>query len=208
MAHQELGLATIRACVLDGRLDPTEAKVISLTENLVRREVNRRDLIDACTELYKKYGTIKDVADKTGLPRNKVAQYVKYDRLIPELQQLVDSGRLDVNGAVRAQDAASVLGTTNAQEAIALAEEMTAMSGAQQKRVVEERSKTPEKPVDEIIEHARHGGRITQVVVTLSDSIHRGLQRFARDESSNQDEAAAILIEEGLSGKGYVGSLQ
>src|SRR6266545_552956 len=81
LAHQELRRSTITAAILDERVDETMAKVLSVTENLVRRDLNSRDLIDACTALYKKYGSIKAVADETGLPYSKVSQYVKYDQL-------------------------------------------------------------------------------------------------------------------------------
>jgi ParB family chromosome partitioning protein len=53
LAHQELKKPTIMAAILDGKVDEAEAKVISVTENLVRRDLNSNDLIDTCTYLYK-----------------------------------------------------------------------------------------------------------------------------------------------------------
>jgi len=44
-------------------------------------------------------------------PYNKVSLYVKYDRLIPKLTNLVDDGEVDMATALRAQDAASVTAT-------------------------------------------------------------------------------------------------
>ena len=92
MAHQELQLDKIMAAVLDERVDETMAKVLSVTENLVRRDLNSADLIDACTHLYHKYGSIRVVSNETGLPYSKVSQYVKYDQLVQPLRQLVDTG--------------------------------------------------------------------------------------------------------------------
>jgi len=66
LACKEIGAPTIWAAVMDERVDETTAKIISVTENLVRRDLNRKDLIDACTFLYKKYGTVKAVCDETG----------------------------------------------------------------------------------------------------------------------------------------------
>ena len=90
LAHQELKKETILAAILDEKVDETTAKVISISENLVRRDLNRKDLIDACTALYLKYGSIQAVCDETGLPRSKVNDYVKYDRLEPKLRDLVE----------------------------------------------------------------------------------------------------------------------
>jgi ParB family chromosome partitioning protein len=204
LAHQEIGAEEIMALVLDERVDETTAKVISVTENLVRLDLNRRDLIDACTALYKRYGSMKDVAEATGLPYHKVRDYVKYDRLIPELKELVDEG-LDLKAALRAQDAASVDAEPKPQEAVTLAKEMAGMSGVQQEKLKQERQQAPDRPVDDVIEEAKSGSKITQVVVTLSDTVHRSLQQYADVEGTNQDDAAAGLIEEALTGKGFLG---
>ena len=99
-------------------MDERDAKVLSVTENLIRRDLNRKDLIDVCTYLYKQYDSMKDVADKTGLPYNKVREYVKYDRLKPELKKLVDNNDVELKTALRAQDAAAAGGDSNPQEAV------------------------------------------------------------------------------------------
>lgn len=204
LAHKELGLSTIWAAVLDTRVDETTAKVISVTENLVRRDLNKKDLIDACTYLYKKYGSIKAVADETGLPYLEVRNYVKYDRLQPELRKLFDSGQIELTTALRAQDAAEAAGGDVASTAVALAKEMSQMTHAQQKKlasgVVEA---SGGKALDEVIEEAKTGAQITQMVVTVGQELHQRLQRFAQDEGTTQDEAAVTLIEEGLKLHGY-----
>ena len=89
LAHKELNKETIWAAVLDEHVDEIMAKVLSITENLVRRDLHSGDLIDVCTYLYKHYGSIKAVCEETGLAQNKVSQYVKYDQLIPELKEMV-----------------------------------------------------------------------------------------------------------------------
>lgn len=203
LAHKQLKKDTILACILDREVDEAEAKVISVTENLVRRDLNRKDLIDACTALYRKYGSIKDVADDTGLPYPKVALYVKYDRLQPALKKLVDNSEIDLKVALRAQDAASVSGEFDAAEAVVLAKELAGMSGAQQDRVVRRREDDPTADVTEIIEAAKTGDKITQIVVTVGTTLHQSLKQYAKDEATSVDDAACTLIEEALTGKGY-----
>ncbi|MBN2564053.1 MAG: ParB/RepB/Spo0J family partition protein [Phycisphaerae bacterium] len=203
LAHKQIRKDKIMACILDREVDETEAKVISVTENLVRRDLNRKDLIDACTALYRKYGSIKDVADETGLPYPKVALYVKYDRLEPELKQLVDANEVDLKVALRAQDAASVSGKYNSKEAVVLAKELAQMSGAQQDRVVRKREDDPTADVSDVIEAAKTGEKITQIVVTIGTGLHQSLKQYAKDEDTSLDDAACSLIEEALSGKGY-----
>jgi ParB family transcriptional regulator, chromosome partitioning protein len=205
LAHKKLGADSILAAILDERVDETQAKIISVTENLVRRDLNPRDTIDACTYLYKRYGSVRQVAEETGLSPRVVSQYVKYDRLVPGLQELVDDGEVKLATALRAQDAASVGGEVpDPEEAVTLAREMSSMSGAQAEKLKKARKEQPDKPLDDVIEHAKEGGKIQQIIVTLSSAAHESLQRFAGDEGTTQDDAAGQLIESGLSSRGYV----
>ncbi|MEK7994343.1 MAG: ParB/RepB/Spo0J family partition protein [Planctomycetota bacterium] len=204
LAYQELKKATILAAVLDERVDETTAKVLSVTENLVRRDLNQKDLIDVCTSLYYKYGSVRAVAEETGLPQHEISQYVKYPQLIPELRAMVDKGEVKVETALRAQKAASVKGKTDAAEAIQFAKEMAPVSGAQQKKIVEAREEKPDRPVDEIIEEAKTGGKVTQILVTLTSNVHRSLRRYSDQEGTSIDDAARMLIESGLSEKGFM----
>ena len=129
------------ACILSERVDETTAKVISITENLVRVNPKSR-LYRHLTALSRKYGSIKSVAEETGLPYHKVQHYVKYDRLKPELKKMVDEGDVELKVALKAQDAASVTGSFNPEEAVKFAKELSQMSGAQQTRVVKQRRRT------------------------------------------------------------------
>lgn len=203
LAHQELGFHSIKAGILSDHVKEIEAKVLSVTENLVRRDLNNKDLIDVCTYLYKQYASIKDVVAQTGLPYDKVSKYVKYDRLIPELKDVVNTGEVDVKAALRAQDALLVVGELDPQEVVKVAKEMAPMSGAQQKRIQDALKSNPDVPVDQVIEEAKSKSRVIQVLVTLGQQIHISLGQFARDEDTSVDEAASQLIHDGLAGLGY-----
>ena len=204
LAHVELKAPTIKAVVLDKRADEIEAKVISLTENMMRRDLNRQDLIDACTFLYKKYDSVKAVAEETGLPYHEVREYVKFDRLSEPLKEMVTKNEVNLKTALRAQTAAEQFGGDDViGHSTRLAKEMAEMTGPAQARAQEVLAKSAGKSIDEAIEAAKSGARVTQVVVTLGERIHADLQRFADDEGTSQDDAAVSLITEGLSEKGY-----
>jgi len=205
LAHRMLKRDAITAAVLDERVEEAEAKAISITENLIRRNLSGPELIDAVTFLYKKYGSVKAVYETTGLPKKDVENYVKYPRLMPELKKMVDDEGLDIKVALKAQAAAEA-GTEepNPEAAITFAKDMKSMSDAQRKKLVKERRENPETPVDDAIEQARTGSKIVQVVVTLSGDAHAALQQFAKEEKVSQDEAAASFIEEALISRGLL----
>ena len=205
LAHKHLNRDSIPAAVLDERVDEGQAKAISITENLIRRQLSGKELKDGILYLYNLYGSVQDVVDTTGLPRAKVQDYVKYPRLLPELKKMVNDGTVDVNAAVKAQDASNDDdGIPDPKVAKMLAQEMTTMSGVQRKKVVKERREHPERPVDDVIERAKTGEKVIQIVATVTQDTHTALQRFAKDEGSTQDEAAAVLIEEALADRGLL----
>lgn len=198
LAHHRIGADTITAGILDTRVTEIEGKVLSVTENLMRRDVNTKDLRDVCEYLYRHYGSIQNVVEHTGLPRNKVSQYVKYDQLVGALKTLVDGGAVEIETALRAQRAASVTGHVNAEEAVKFATEMSGMSGAQQRKIVTDRARQPDSVADDIIEDAKSGGRITQILVTLTADAHAALGQYARAARTNLDDAAGQLIRDAL----------
>lgn len=206
LACQRLGKESIRAAVMTERVDPTMAKAISLTENLVRRDLVRRDLVDACTELYRKYGTFKAVSEEFGLPAKDVSKYVKYAQLErhPGLKELVDQNVVNVQTAVRAKQAATSADLEVDEEAaVAYAREMAPKSTPQQKRLVEVAVARPEASRDEVIEESRKPPKVTGLRLQLLTPVHSQLQKFASDESTSAEDAAALLIEDGLDTRGY-----
>jgi len=121
------------------------------------------------------------------------------------LKKMVDEGDIDINVALKAQDAVEVgEEPPNEEDAIKLAREMKSMSDPQRSKLVKEREQSPETTVDDSIEQARSSSKITQVIVTLTADAHKALQRFAKDQDTSQDEAAAGLIEEALKDRGFL----
>ena len=205
LAYKMLDRTAISAAVLDSRVEEAEAKTISITENLIRRKLTGKELVDGITYLYNRYGSVRDVVTATGLPYREVRDYVKYPRLVQPLKNLVNDGKVDINAALRAQDSATDDdGEVNTQDALVLAEEMASMSGVQRKKVTQERKENPDKPIVDLIEGAKSGSRVIQVIATVTLDVHQAIQKVAREEGTNQGEATATLIEEALANRGLM----
>ena len=132
LAVEQLEWPTISAGILEQRPDGDLSKAISLTENMVREDMPVKDYIDACTTLFYRYGTIKAVCEELGLPQAKVSKYVKFDQLVPGLKERVQSGKLKLDVALRAQKVADAVNDESEVDeptAIALAEELQNLSG-------------------------------------------------------------------------------
>lgn len=209
LAHQHLLDAgrldkpEIMAAVLDEHIDEAEAKALSLTENLLREGLSQIDSIDACTYLYKKYGSIAAVAQATGIKADIVSQYVKYPQLSDGLKDLVDHHGVKIETALRAQRIAGRGEDFDEAAAVELAREMSGMSGAQQKKLANTAEEKPDADTSDLIEEAKSGAKITQIVVTLTSGVHGLLQRYASEQGTTQDDAAGTLLEAGLAAAGY-----
>jgi len=207
LAHQYLERKAIQAVVRKGAdLSEIERTAISLTENLVREDNIQKELITACTKLYRQYGSMKMVAEDTGLSPRVVSRYVKYDQLVEPLKKQVEEAKLDMKVALQAQKAASnPQGEVDESAALKFAQELAPMSNVQRKNFVKIATDNPEASIEETIEKGRKQPVLKQVIVTLGESLHSNLQQYANEEAQNQGEAAQSLIEDGLARRGYLG---
>ena len=196
LAHKLLERKTINTAVLDERVDEAEAKAISITENLVRRNLSGPELIDGITFLYNKYGNAKAVHEATGIPYNDVRQYVKYPRLSAGLKKLVEKGDVDLKVALGAQDLAERRdGKVGERDLAKLARGMDAMSRAQRTKFVKTAADSPEASVDELLAGVEgKAEEVSQIIVTLPKAAHEALKARAKEQAVTQDEAAATIL--------------
>lgn len=204
LAVTKLGWTSIRAGVLDEMPNGDMAKAISLTENMVRLEMSEKDYIDACTELFRHYGSIKAVSDELGLPQNRVSKYVKFEQLSGELKDKVTEGNVKLDVALRAQRAATRDGNVDQELALALAEEMSNMATVQQKQLEKVATQDPTSSLEEILEAGRKQAKVKNLTITISEDVDGALASYAQEEGSDKNDAAASLIFSGLQEKGYV----
>lgn len=192
LAMKKLGMPTIRAIIVDD-LDEVTAQAISVSENLVRRDLSGKDLVDVCTRLYRRCGSIKSVSEQLGLPYGKVRNYVRFDRLRQGLKDLVESGDVDIRTALRLEDHFRDK-EVNAHRLRAIADTLAGMTNAQkadylavlgQDQSAEKRRTMDGGPVPE---------PVRQIVVTLRAGEVDQLRRWAKAHALTQDEGAARVI--------------
>ncbi len=213
LACKEIGQEDIWAMVLDRPVPPLEAKVISFSENLVKRDPDSADYVDLCNYLYNIYGDVKSIAEKTGLPPAKVRQHIKYAALTPELKKMVDKGRgsggLDLRTAERIQTALEKTGDVKPEIIVALAEKMRVMPGAQRDRAVQEveiSGVTTIEEVEEIAEAAKKAKIYVDLRVKLDQATNKALAKYALSEGMKREDAAQSLITDALESMGRLES--
>jgi len=213
LACKELGQDDIWAMILDRPVDEVEAKVISFSENLVKRDPDNADYVDLCNYLFKIYEDVKVIAEKTGLDPAKVSKHLKYATLTPELKELVDkgtgSGGLDLRTAKRIQTALEQTGEVKPEIVIVISEKMRSMGGAQKDRAVKEieiSGATTVEEVEEIAETAKKAKIYVEPRVKLDQATNKALAKYALSEGMKREHAAQSLITDALESMGHLES--
>ena len=179
LACKRLGKPTILAHVLARELDESQITALAVAESTTSRPLRELDVIDACTALYRKLGSIRAVAEETGLTFDHVRKYVKYDRLIPELKKLVDEG-MRLNVALKAQDATMKrCGEVDSEAAVLVAREMSTMSAAQAGRIARAKKRNPEREGMDLVKEARAGDTVVVTTVHMGSGLKEALQGAA-----------------------------
>jgi ParB family chromosome partitioning protein len=204
LAVKQLGWKTITAEVTS-QLSDFEAKMLSLSENIVRKEMVDLDTIDAITEAFNKYGTKKAAAEATGLSESTIRKYVKYDGLPEIVQKAVKDQKVDFSAALRASNALNWDGNRpeEAKKVLELAEEFTILSGTEKKQLEEIVKKDPEKPLTELKTEARKPKKKKELKITFFADEYDKLNSYSEAEQSSPEDAAYELIIQGLSNAGY-----
>ena len=69
----------------------------SIIENLQRRDLPCKDMIEACNLLYKNYRSISDSAQKLGVYQNKIEHYLLNVAMPNTLKKLIEKGKMNIN---------------------------------------------------------------------------------------------------------------
>ena len=200
-AHEHLKRQTIRAYVVRENIDNYDAKMLSVIENVARRDMKYADLTDAIEFFMEKYNSTKSVAEQLGLHPNTVRKYVNFGRLPTEIQADVRNKDYRMNHALKALKA---LGDDETEVDIGMlretALEMKKLSIPAQNILVEKINREPTSSPHDVGEKIRTQQlqrHMLKIGVT-DDQLERiGRYRKRKDLERNED-AANELIDIGL----------
>ena len=199
-AHKKIGARTIHAGVIDRVLTFDEGTAFSANENVHQLQMSRPDLVDLCERLYIRYGTMNAVAEKTKVPYHVVRKYVRLARLNEELRKMVDNREVELDIAVKAQDA--VGGET--EEALEFVQVLKRSDNDLRKRILQIKKENPsigaaaaEKAAEQAPDDVRIAGR-------LYGGHAAAIKRLASEKDTNVSTIGMDLIEEALDAQGLV----
>ena len=203
LAHRLLKEKSIMAGILTEKLSEIEAKILYLSENKMRRDLDTSDLNDVCNHLFNELGSTKEVHEKSGIPESIIRQYVKYPRLDDELKKMVDNKDIGIKDAIDAQEAVWDQAKDANKKRVDLANKFKKMAGQKKKRAIKIVKTNPKISIDNAIKLAAEQ-TIHTIKISMGDHAHAALKRYADVNGQNLSETAADLIDESLSSLGFL----
>ena len=203
LAKEDKRWQKIRA-VFVGKVDPVQAAIRSLAENMHRTELNHADAAKAVTDLYKYYGRDdRKVAAETGLSLRRVRDYIYIEERASEsMKRKLEAGEVtpaDVNRALKAAEGE----TKKAERLLGLMREYK-LTPYEKKRLVDYAVAHPEADVKEIVQDAERPKKEDVVIVALPDELRDALDRAVGELSMGREEIATQALREWLRAKGFI----
>lgn len=187
LAAKQLGWSRIAARVLPDATNDLEAKLLSLSENVQRRELVPSDKADACVYLLERLGTKAAVARRLGVSEPTVRRWLGYAAVPESIKALVDQGRIAASVATRLAQ-----GVNDEETALAIAERVAELNPPkpQRDRILAAAEAYPDRPADVILSRAEEMREITEITFILPQRWASAIDQASKDFTKDPPDIA------------------
>lgn len=200
LAFKQLGKPTIPARILDEALDPFQAKVVSFSENMQRRDLSPRDKAEACKTMLERLHTVREVAAYLGTTEMTIRKWLGFAAVPEDLKTMVEAGDISVPAAVRLSQHIS-----DQEKALNVARLMAEknLTAPQKARVLAAVEEAPDRPVTAIFRRAEEAQHEKKIDVILPEKYASALDRASRRMRTSASDLARDAIIEWLDTNRY-----
>src|SRR5262249_4046778 len=145
-----------------------------------------------------------DVVEETKLPYPIVRKYIRFDGLPTDLQEKVKAKEINVDLAMKVQDAASASGTYDKKESAELIKVLKTVDNPIQSKIINLRKKHPTVSLGKIVKKAEEPDKALKLQLTLLESVATPLRQYATDQDTDERTAVEGFIETCLRDNGYL----
>ena len=185
LAARQLGWPEIHAVVLPDNPERVRATLMSLSENVQRRDISAKDKSEACVVLREELGSVRKVAEAIGVSPQTVRNWLGYAAVPEEMKEMVDTGDLTPNQATRL-----TRHIEDEETAIEVAKRMAKMQPIKEERdrLFESAKENPDGSAEDIFrkaEQKKHEKRIT-FILPESAALAMDKAELARGGDANE----------------------
>lgn len=185
--------------LLYSELTDIEKVILSLSENLERRDLSFRDYVDAVKTLYGEFGSVPEVANRLGVSPPTVYRYLRYAELPSEIKKMVEEKGISRRDA----DRALVASKGDSEKAIQIARRLPEMTTDQKTRLVAEAEANPKASVEELVERAQKKEVVYKITIVLPVDYYSLLKEASDDLRLDAEATATKALVEWLEDRGY-----
>jgi ParB family transcriptional regulator, chromosome partitioning protein len=195
LAHQLLNTGTIKA-VFTGEINNTEAIILSLSENMLRQEMNHTDIMKAVTSLYEEFGKDeKRVQERTGLSLRSIRNYIAIEaQATPELLEMITSKQINLTDAKRVLLSAQ----GNPGKINSLAIQFKKLTKSEKKRAIDYGVQNPTASSGDIVKQAQTQKVEESLILTFSRKIYAALEKTSNQLHLDKELLVTDLLTEWL----------
>ena len=194
------GYGSIPAVVLERKPDEETLKVLSLSENIQRVELNRADIADVISYLYTKHGkSAKKVAGIVGKSIPYVYDYLKIHDAPQEIRDMLSRREISKQDVKRVME----IMPGDEPEMVELARKMRELTGPEKARLVDAGRRGREK-TSLLADTLEGKPRIEEkVIVPLTPDLIIALDSAVKQIGLTREEIAKKALRDWLGDKGY-----
>jgi len=189
----------IPAYVLPQKPGEERAKILSLSENIQRVELNRQSVVEAISFLYEKHKSVTKVAKIVGIHPGTVSNYVPLVKAPEKIKEMYYKKQITQEDAKRLM----LIAPDDKDKMIEIAEAMPKLTKEEKERLVDVAIRMPKEPSKVLLTETRRPHITEKVVVPLTPAQLKALDNAVKDINLSREEIARNALVEWLSEKGY-----
>jgi len=198
LAVKALGWKKVPAIII-GRLDVEEAKVLSLIDNVQRKDLSYADLMDAIEALYAKYGSTKSVAENLGVSQAMVRNWLPLSLAPKPIKEMIEKRKIKLSEARKIL----MIAGDDERKMMLIAKEMQKMTVPEKRRLIDLSREKPRTPAKKLIEEVKKPAVETKLVIHLGPKFKQALDKAAKDLGMDSEDVFKTIIIDWLTRKGY-----
>ena len=200
LAAKQLGWDQIPALLLSQPTERVQATILSLSENIQRRDLSARDKSDAFVSLREALGSVAAVAEAVGVTTQTVRNWLGYAAVPEPIKEFVQEG-----GLTRDQATRIVRHVEEPQAAVEIARRVSAAPVKDQReRILESARELPGRPAATILRRAEQKQREKRITFVLPESSALAMEQAESELGTEASDIAMNATTGWLQDNGYL----
>jgi ParB family chromosome partitioning protein len=194
------GYEKIPALIFQIEPEEERLKILSLSENIHRVELNRADIIEIISYLYEIHNkSAKKVAKILGKSVPYIYEHLKIQNAPDEIKEMLSQNKIKKEDVKRVMEIAA----DDKKKMIKLAKKMKELTAPEKTKMVEIGKRKPKAKTEELIKEAKKPRIEEKVIVPSTPALMIALEKAVEEIGLSREEVVKKALEDWLSDKGY-----